>query len=70
MTAILFIFTMLIGNYMILNLFLAILLKFISQQEDQDDGEGAEDGQKDVEKDNKNKDELDTSNSNIDDEVE
>ena len=31
LTSILFILTMLIGNYMILNLFLAILLKFISQ---------------------------------------
>ena len=36
---------MIIGNYMLLNLFLAILLKFISQN-DEDTGSGAEDNTK------------------------
>ena len=35
--AVFFVLAMFIGNYMLLNLFLAILLKFISENEDSDD---------------------------------
>ena len=67
---------MMIGNYMLLNLFLAILLKFISEngegEEDdeatKDDGPTSVDASK-AEKDN-SADQLNSSNSNIEEEFE
>lgn len=40
---------MLLGNYMIVNLFLAILLKFIAKAEEPKDGEDGEDADKPAE---------------------
>ena len=67
---------MMIGNYMLLNLFLAILLKFISEN-----GEGAEDDEatkepvdsndaSKAERDGNQSDPLNSSNSNIEEEFE
>ena len=42
--AIFFILAMMMGNYMLLNLFLAILLKFITDPENKEDDCGAEHG--------------------------
>jgi len=67
---------MMIGNYMLLNLFLAILLKFISEngesEEDdeatKDDGAGNSADASKADKDNS--EQLNSSNSNIEEEFE
>jgi hypothetical protein len=70
-TAIFFIMIMLLGNYMILNLFLAILLRFISSPDEEEEQEQADKKIEESEFEHKHSDgPLNSSNSNIEEEFE
>lgn len=77
MPAVFFISLMILGNYMLLNLFLAILLKFISENSDhekqhegeencQDDDENGEHNKSSMKDDKKDLSESKNANVNID----